>query len=148
MFKPVPEPLKVSGQARAYVFPVCDHSKDDLWLMSLKSLSVVGDLLTVRYSCWGIERFNSRLGRCFDLGVCVGMFKCFYSEFGFSPPLLNSQVVLSRLWLSLRGSGFAWKCLWLWLFSSTVKRPEVPCDAFDFSSVKRFGFEACFLAML
>ena len=30
MFKPVPEPLKVSGQARAFVFPVCDHSEDDL----------------------------------------------------------------------------------------------------------------------
>ncbi|KAG2297460.1 hypothetical protein Bca4012_003264 [Brassica carinata] len=95
-----------------------------------------------------LQRFQFSVGSLFRLGVCVGMFKCFYSEFGFSPPLLNSQVVLSRLWLSLRGSGFAWKCLWLWLFSSTVKRLEVPCNAFDFSSVERFGYEVCFLALL
>ncbi|KAL0685894.1 hypothetical protein Bca4012_052742 [Brassica carinata] len=64
MFKPVPETLKVSGQARAFVFPVCDHSEDDLLLVYLESLSVervfvektivVEDLLTVRHSCWSI----------------------------------------------------------------------------------------------
>ena len=57
----------------------------------------------VAHRCFG--DFNSRLGK--QLGVCVGMFKCFYSDFGFSSPLLNSQVVLLRLWLSLHGSGFA-----------------------------------------
>ena len=122
----------------------------------------VEDLLTVRHSCWSIVGafadvvygLSSILAPLLltvasevsilgwvviSIGCMRGMFKCFYSEFGFSPLLLNSQIVLSRLWLFLRGSGFVWRCLWLWLFSSTVKRPEVPCDAFDFSSVKRFG---------
>ncbi|KAL0888887.1 hypothetical protein Bca101_012870 [Brassica carinata] len=45
-------------------------------------------------------------------------------------------VVFSRLWLSLRGSSFAWRCLVRWPFSSTVKRSEVSCYAFDFFSVK------------
>ncbi|KAF3546977.1 hypothetical protein DY000_02001913 [Brassica cretica] len=58
MVKPVPEPLKVSGQARAYVIPVslCLVSGEVLvWRVGLSgAICQVEDLLTVWHSCWGI----------------------------------------------------------------------------------------------
>ncbi|WZY78238.1 hypothetical protein YC2023_024622 [Brassica napus] len=85
MFKPVLEPLKVSGQARAYVFPVCDHSEDDclglfveeclqifflvsgeVLVLSLTSfLAFFNSSSFVAHRCFG--DFNSRLGSAFKV---------------------------------------------------------------------------------
>ncbi|KAL0786959.1 hypothetical protein Bca101_003205 [Brassica carinata] len=48
MVKPVPEPLKVSGQARSYVIPVFGFRDES------GAICQVEDLLTVWHSCWGI----------------------------------------------------------------------------------------------
>lgn len=58
------------------------------------------------------------------------------------PSMIVSQMVFSRLWLSLIGSGFVWSCLFLWPCSTMVKRFENPCYAFGFSMVKIYGYEA------
>lgn len=76
-----------------------------------------------------------------DVSMCA--WRCLYPEFGILSPVLVLQLVLSCLWLCLIGSGWWGVVCFFGLFPATVKRPEDPWFAFDFSLVKRSVLRLC-----